>query len=186
MDLFLQSYLGQSCLEHLPERKSDAKALPPSLKMIQTALQRVGRGRNREARFAQIKREKIHHVTFILDDQDCVPRCRFHGNSLYRRNCFGSPVKFLPLIALVQRLAFEILEGELILIHGFLLKENRTSMAGLNCQCSGALSRTLRATKIRIADDGPWSRLWSKAPCEALLLLDRLCIEEKIMHPTGG
>jgi len=42
MDLFLQSYLGQSCLKHLPERKSDAKALPPSLKMIQTALQRVG------------------------------------------------------------------------------------------------------------------------------------------------
>src|SRR5204862_5912219 len=54
----------------------------------------IGRNRGRETGLAQIECEKIDHITFVLDDQDCVSGGSFHGSSLYRRNCFGSPANF--------------------------------------------------------------------------------------------
>jgi len=41
----------------------------------------IGRRRGRETGFAQVEREKIDYIAFILDDQNCVPGRGFHGSS---------------------------------------------------------------------------------------------------------
>ena len=48
----------------------------------------IARRRGGETGFAQIEREKIDYIAFILDNQHCVSGCGFHGSSLLSPKLF--------------------------------------------------------------------------------------------------